>query len=132
MELIRALDDEAGDQDDYNDEDILALISSFVTGDYAARYCIKIPCRISPLRGEVYIQGLLSQAHPRRFQEILRMLVNTFKELASFCRFYTSLSSSRAISVEQKLAMFLLSVGRELQIEQSKKSISTLVKLYHG
>jgi hypothetical protein len=67
MELIRASDDEVGDQDDYTNEDILILVSAFVTGDYVARYCIKIPCRISSLRGEVYIQELLSQAHPRRF-----------------------------------------------------------------
>jgi hypothetical protein len=55
MELIRALDDEIGDQEDYNDEDILGLISAFVASDYVARYYIKIPCRNSPLRGEAYI-----------------------------------------------------------------------------
>jgi hypothetical protein len=112
IELFQALNDEVGDQEDYNDEDIMALISAFVAGDYAGRYCAKIPCRISPLRGEAYIQELLSQAHPQRFQEVLRMPVNTFIELASFYRSHTSLGSSRSISVEQKLAMFLFSIGR--------------------
>jgi hypothetical protein len=85
MELIRAPDDEIGDQEDSDNEDILAMIAAFVAGDYGARYCIKIPCRTSSLGGEARIQELLSQAHPRRFQEVLQMPFDTFKELASFC-----------------------------------------------
>lgn len=107
MELVRASDG----QEDSDDEDILAIIAAFVAGDYGARYCIKILCRTSSLSGEAWIQELISQAHPRRFQEVLRMPFDTFKELVSFCQSHTSLRSSCYISVEQKLAMFLLCVG---------------------
>ena len=111
MELVRASDDEIVGQHDSDDEDILAIIAAFIAGDYGARYCIKIPCRTSSLGGEAWIQELISQVHPCRFQEVLRMPFDTFKELASFCRSHTSLHSSHLISIEQKLAMFLLCVG---------------------
>jgi len=136
MELIQALDDEIGDQEDSDNEDILAIIAAFVAGDYGARYCIKIPCCTSSLSGEARIQELLSQAHPRRFQEVLRMPFNTFKELASFCRSHTSLHSSRHISIEQKLAMFLLCVGEGVsnravqeQYQHSGETVSRLESL---
>jgi hypothetical protein len=60
IELIQALDDEMGDQEDSDNEDILAIIAAFVAGDYGARYCIKIPCRTLSLSGEARIQELLS------------------------------------------------------------------------
>ena len=136
IELIRAPDNKIDDQEDSDNEDILAIVAALVAGDYRGRYCIKIPCRTSSLGGEARIQELLSQAHPRRFQEVLRMPFDTFKELASFCRSYTSLRSSRHISVEQKLAMFLLCVGEGVsnravqeQYQHSGETVSRLESL---
>jgi hypothetical protein len=36
MELVQALDDEIGGQEDSDDEDILAIIAAFVASDYGA------------------------------------------------------------------------------------------------
>ena len=64
------------------------------------------------------------------------MPFDTFKELALFCQSHTSLRSSRLISIEQKLAMFLLCVGEGVsnrvvqeQYQHSGETVSRLESL---
>jgi hypothetical protein len=55
-----------------------------VASDYGVRYCVKTPIRTSPLRApggsEAKIQELIQSAHPIRYQEVLRMPLETFPQ----------------------------------------------------
>ena len=88
---------------------ILCVIS--VIQYYADTYYHKTPCRISNLSGEQYVESLIQQHHTRRIQEIFRMPLYTFLQLEIWLKEYTHLQSSRHITVNEKLAMFLAITG---------------------
>lgn len=89
---------------------ILSIITVFIS--YIDIHYNKIPCRISDLSGEKYVESLIQQQHPRRIQEGFRMPLYTFLHLQSWLLDNTELDASRHIGVAEKLAMFIDTVGR--------------------
>lgn len=89
---------------------ILSIITVIIF--YIDTHYNKIPCRISDLSGEKYVEGLIQQQHPRRIQEIFCMPLYTFLHLQSWLLDNTELDASRHIGVAEKLAIFIDTVGR--------------------
>jgi hypothetical protein len=88
-------------------------------------HCDKIPMRTSPWRGSHKTQNLLLCNNSRRYQEQLRRSFETFSELIEFCIDQTELRSSKHVSIEEKIYIFLYIVGqpasnRHVQEEFSK------------
>lgn len=59
-------------------EQLLILCIIFTVQYYAESHYNKIPCRISNLSGEEYVESIIHQHHPRRIQEIFRMPLYAF------------------------------------------------------
>jgi hypothetical protein len=68
-------------------------------------------CRTS-MSGSAYIDELLESGHPQRCFEVLRMSLDTFIALRDCLLQTSTLSSSRGLLIEEKLAIFLHIVGR--------------------
>ena len=88
-------------------------------------HCDKIPMRTSPWKGSHKINNLLRYNHSCRYQEQLRMSFKSFSELIEFCIDQTELRSSKHVSIEEKMYIFLYMVGqpasnRHVQEEFSK------------
>lgn len=89
---------------------LLSIIS--VVNTYSDSFYNKLPCRISTISGEKYVESLIQQNHPRRIQEVFRMPLYTFLQLQIWIQDNTNLRSSKRISVPKKLAIFVETVGR--------------------
>jgi len=88
-------------------------------------HCDKIPMRTSPWRDSHKTKNLLLCNNSRRYQEQLRMSFEIFSELIEFCIDQTELRSSKHVSIEEKIYIFLYIVGqpasnRHVQEEFSK------------
>jgi hypothetical protein len=59
-----------------------------------------------------YVDELLNSSHDRRIYDALRMSISSFHELRDWCLIHTSLKSSRYISIELKIVLFLYIVSR--------------------
>jgi hypothetical protein len=99
-------------------EDILIIILECVNASRVMR-----SCRTS-LPGAVYIQQLLEDKHPRRIREVLRMNLSTFNALRVWLLVNTSLENSRNISIEEKLAMFIHTIGHGASNRQVQERFS--------
>lgn len=112
---------------------ILCIISAVQY--YAESHYNKIPCRISNLSGEEYVESIIHQHHPGPIQEVFRMPLYTFLQLDIWLQENTFLKPSRYISVAEKLTMFLSSVGyaitnRGVQ-ERFQHSGETVSRCFH-
>lgn len=58
------------------------------------------------------MQSLIQQHHPRRIQEVFRMLLYTFLQLQIWLQENTNLKASKHIGVPEKLAIFVETIGR--------------------
>src|ERR1700721_1191761 len=76
-------------------------------------HCDKIPMRTSPWKGHHKTLNLLNCKHSRRYQEQLRMLIATFRDLIKFCQEKTELCSSRNVSIGEKVYIFVYFVGQQ-------------------
>ena len=61
----------------------------------------------SALPGSDYVDELLSSNHPNRIQAVLQMQLDTFYTLRDWLLLNTHLKSSKSITVEEKLVIFL-------------------------
>lgn len=78
---------------------------------YSTRRYDKIPCRTSKLRGAEYVTEVITQNHPRRVQEVLRIPLLTLSKLERFFLQHTDLRSSPYVDILEKIAMFMHVVG---------------------
>jgi hypothetical protein len=91
----------------------LALIAATASAAYTQPLFEKIPMRTSTLSGAVYLREVLLSENPRRCFEILRMPKEAFTALCHWTRSKGLLAdSTRSISVEEQIAMFLAVVTR--------------------
>ena len=65
-----------------------------------------IPCRTSPLSGYSYLKELLG-GHAGRVYDVLRMEASTFKELCDWLQNNTALKTTRSMTLDEKVAMFI-------------------------
>ncbi|ETW00614.1 hypothetical protein H310_07185 [Aphanomyces invadans] len=77
---------------------------------WAVNHVIKGPCHTTALKGEQWVDELLTGSH-RRFRNQLRMLPSTFNSLLATLQSKYSLSSSRYVSAKEKLATFLFVIA---------------------
>ena len=93
-----------------NIEHLVILVVLIVVYRYNSSLYNRRQVRTSILTGAAYTQEVMI-GHPRRFQEVMRMPRYTFGRLVRFLEERTDLQSSRNISIEEKLAMFMHAVG---------------------
>jgi hypothetical protein len=77
---------------------------------YTHLYFLKTPVRTSIRTGEIFTNEILN-AHPRRVHEVLRMPITTFLDLRDWLEDRHLLRSSRGVTVEEQLMIFLWIVG---------------------
>jgi len=119
--------------------ELIATQIALNNADYwKTTHCDKIPMRTSPWKGHHKTLNLLNCMHSRRYQEQLRMPIATFRELIIFCQEKTALRSSRHVSIEEKVYIFIYIVGqpasnRNVQEEFSKSGaiVSRYLLLQH-
>lgn len=135
MECIESDNEWAQEQEE---EDLIALVIAIVGSDYATKFAIKTPCRTAPFTGHQRVQELLLSGHARRCQEVLRMPLETFNQLVIFLKEHTALHSSRHITIEEKLCMFLYTTGngasnRAVQeaYQHSGETVSRLISIQY-
>jgi hypothetical protein len=84
-------------------------------------------------QGQQYVEELLNSNHPGRVRAVLRMSKETFYSLRDWLLVHTYLKSSKHISIEQKLLIFLHITSRPASnrdtMERFSHSNSTVSKL---
>lgn len=84
-------------------------------------------------QGQQYVEELLNSNHPDRVRAVLRMSKETFYSLRDWLLVHTYLKSSKHISIEQKLLIFLHITSRPASnrdtMERFSHSNSTVSKL---
>lgn len=63
--------------------------------------------------GAVYLRQLLQTGSPTRIKSFLRMKASSFARLEAWMSMNTSLSPSKNIGMDEKLAMFLWTIGHD-------------------
>jgi hypothetical protein len=113
------------DEFDTEFELIIAQISVNNASYWKTTHCDKLDMKRSPLRGYQKTLNLLNYNHSRRYQEQLRMPIDTFRDLIEFCLQNTELRSSKHVKIEEKVYIFIyiirqLASNRYVQEEFSK------------
>lgn len=103
--------------DDLEDAIIEELLSSTLQRSLTNRMRTGTP-------GHEYIQELLTSANDERIQQVFRMQLGTFNALREWVSNHTQLRSSRNISVEEKLAIFLHIVTRPASNRDTQERFS--------
>jgi hypothetical protein len=67
--------------------------------------------RSTGLPGRVYVHELFQNGTPRRIYDVLRMQKETFFKLCDWLESNTDIESSRHISVQEQVAMFLWTIN---------------------
>ncbi|KAI3969963.1 hypothetical protein MKW92_052870, partial [Papaver armeniacum] len=91
------------------EERTLLLVVAAVIEKVKGRIC-KEPCRTSILTGHQHMQEIL-HGHPRRCYEQYRMEKFVFLRLTHILRERELLRDSRWVTIEEQLAIFLLTIG---------------------
>ena len=93
------------------------------------------PMRTSAVSGAEYIHDVMYCGNPRRIQEILRMKLEVFQFLCIELESSTSLSASKFITIEEKVAIFLWTVARSASNrdtqERFQHSGETISRCFH-
>lgn len=93
------------------------------------------PMRTSEVSGAEYIYDVMYCGNPRRIQEILRMKLEVFQSLCIELENNTSLSASRFVNIEEKVAIFLWIVARSASNrdtqERFQHSGETISRCFH-
>jgi hypothetical protein len=87
-----------------DDIDIEGIIPAIVLG-VAQSASVKTP-RNTGLPGREYLSELL-QSSPQRIYDVLRMQKDTFYKLCDWLEINTKLETSKHISIQEQVAMFL-------------------------
>src|ERR1700722_9578905 len=98
---------EAFDQPFDYDIELEELIPLVVIGAAQATTLERGTPRSTGLPGRIYVNELFQNGNPRRIYDVLRMQKETFFKLCNWLESNTNIESSRNISVQKKVAMFL-------------------------
>src|ERR1700709_490305 len=119
---------------DSNDEFIEQIVPFIIT---TAAQASQHTERIRPFSSNLYVNELLTTAHPQRCWDVLRMTIETFFALRDWLLANTSLKSSRnkaGLSIEEKIVIFLYIVAHGASVRDtserfcySKQTIQRLV-----
>ncbi|CAI0383664.1 unnamed protein product [Linum tenue] len=94
---------------------------------------IKTPCRTSDKRGHDWVQEIL-RGHPIRIYEQLRMDKRTFVSLCEELKRYGGLESTKNVTVEEQVAIFMKVVGHSWTTrdgaERFQHSTATISKYF--
>jgi hypothetical protein len=85
----------------------VAAAAAAATIQYAQTYYFKVPYHTSALTGEMWIKELLSCPHPSRIRDQLGMHKHVFLRLVRALKEKSGLRSSRYVSAEEQVAIFL-------------------------
>jgi hypothetical protein len=120
---------------DLEEEDLITELCISILSSHCESYLDKRPKRTSTATatGRDRITELLTSAHPVRIYEVLRMNLEAFQALATFCKEHTELKVSQWVSIEEKLAIFLYISGtstsnrgaRPLKVDILRKAVSS-------
>jgi hypothetical protein len=102
---IDDIDDIEDTDDEYMEEVVPFIIATIAQASQNTERM-----RNTLLGGKLYVDELLSIAHPQRCWEVLRMTIDTFFALRDWLLAHTSLRSSsreEGVSIEEKLVIFL-------------------------
>jgi hypothetical protein len=105
---------------DWSDDiELEEIIPAIVIGAAQAAKAQKTP-QNTGLPGRQYLQELL-QSSPKRVYDVLRMQKETFLELCEWLELNTDLKSSRRISIQEQVAMFLWTLNYSASNRQVKE-----------
>lgn len=90
-------------------EKLLAIAT--LVAQYETPFYDKTPSHTSVLTGSRYVEELLSSKNHQRILDVLRMPLATFLALRDWCIDHDYLQTTRSMSVEEQLAIFLKIVG---------------------
>jgi hypothetical protein len=112
-----------------SDIDLEDIIPAIVIGAVQASKAQKTP-RNTGQPGCEYLQELLECNNPKRIYDVLRMQKETFLELSNWLEINSKLESSRNISIQEQLAMFLWTInynaGNRQVMERFQRSGETV------
>lgn len=91
---------------------IITHITVNNTEYWKGTHCDKKDMKRGPWRGHHKTFNLLNCHHSHRYQEQLRMPIDAFQELIKFCLQHTELRSSKHVTIEEKVYIFLYIVGQ--------------------
>ncbi|XP_077249261.1 uncharacterized protein LOC143888724 [Tasmannia lanceolata] len=121
---------------DYDDEDLMAMVVEGVQDAirYYSMYFCKTPCRTSKYTGHKFIMDLLDGA-PNRCYKQLRTEKHVFRNLCNLFKTRYGLTPTKAMSIEEIMAMFLMTLGhgvsnRYMQ-ERFQHSGETISRQFH-
>jgi hypothetical protein len=110
---------------------ISAAAGAATVAQYLIPHLIKTPMYNSLFTGEAWLQEILN-GHPGRFYDSLGLSKHAFQKLVRELQIYAGLKSSRHVTKEEQVAIFLRlcrtgSVSRDLQ-EHFQRSPDTISK----
>ncbi|KAK2653621.1 hypothetical protein Ddye_013477 [Dipteronia dyeriana] len=108
---------------------LITLLSTFIDGP-----CQRVPASTSPLPGSLFIRELLNGSSNTCY-ELMRMQKNSFIYLCQIFREKNWLANSKHVNVEEKIAMFLITMSHNLRNRLIKNrfqhSGQTVHKFFH-
>jgi hypothetical protein len=115
------------------EEDLITELYISILSSHCESYLDKRPNRTSTANRRDRITELLASVHPVRIHEVLRINLEAFQALATFCKEHTELKASRWVSIKEKLAIFLYISGTgasnrgapPLKVEILRKAVSS-------
>jgi hypothetical protein len=111
------------DQFNDSDDELIEEIGPFVIG--AVAQTPQNTERIRPFSSNnLYVNELLSRAHPQRSWDVLHMTIVTFFALRDWLLANTSLKSSRkeaGVSIEEKIVIFLYIVAQGALVRDTRE-----------
>lgn len=116
------------------DLDVLVVAGIAACVDYFLRYIYKEPCRNSSYIGHMWVMDILNGLGNRCYEQF-RMEKHVFQNLCSLFRDKYGLTSTREMSVEEIMAIFLLilgyEVGNRFVQERFQHSGETISRQFH-
>ncbi|KAI3453559.1 hypothetical protein Pfo_010222 [Paulownia fortunei] len=105
---------EENEYDEFKDLASVALVSVMVGKviSYYENHIVKEPCRDSMYRGHRFVMDVIN-GHHERCHQLFRMEKHVFLRLAKELRQINLLNDSREVSVEEQLAIFLMTIGHD-------------------
>jgi hypothetical protein len=113
---------------DSNDEFIEQIVPFIIT---TAAQASQNTERIRPFSSNLYVNELLTTAHPQRCWDVSRMTIETFFTLRDWLLANTSLKSSRnkaGISIEEKIVIFLYIVAHGASAREACERFSYSIR----
>ncbi|KAI3458942.1 hypothetical protein Pfo_015605 [Paulownia fortunei] len=105
---------EENEYDEFKDLASVALVSVMVGKviSYYENHIVKEPCRDSMYQGHRFVMDVIN-GHHERCHQLFRMEKHVFLRLAKELQQINLLNDSRELSVEEQLAIFLMTIGHD-------------------